>query len=158
MEQVAPVKKVVTLCVVRRGNQVLLGFKKRGFLAGKWNGFGGKVQPGETVLAAAARELKEEAGISCRSFVHRGIVCFHEEVPNTVFEMHVFEGTDIEGEPVESEEMRPQWFPVAVLPYEGMSPDDKHWMPVFFTGNKFRGDFYYDGTPEGLLRHELHAR
>lgn len=32
---------------------VLLGMKKRGFGAGKWNGFGGKVQPGETIEEAA---------------------------------------------------------------------------------------------------------
>lgn len=34
---------------------VLLGMKKRGFGAGKWNGFGGKVQPGETIEEAARR-------------------------------------------------------------------------------------------------------
>lgn len=34
---------------------ILLGFKKRGLLEGKWNGFGGKVEPGETILEAASR-------------------------------------------------------------------------------------------------------
>lgn len=42
---------------------VLLGLKKRGFGTGKWNGFGGKVEPGETIRQAAIREMKEEAGI-----------------------------------------------------------------------------------------------
>ena len=36
--------------------------KKRGFGAGKWNGFGGKVEPGETIVEAAVREVKEECG------------------------------------------------------------------------------------------------
>eukprot|EP00051_Salpingoeca_urceolata_P006046 m.80347 g.80347 ORF g.80347 m.80347 type:complete len:91 (+) comp14659_c1_seq3:1046-1318(+) len=39
--------------------RVLLGLKKRGFGQGKLNGFGGKVEAGETVAEAAARELEE---------------------------------------------------------------------------------------------------
>ena len=44
--------------------RMLLGMKKRGFGMGKWNGFGGKVEPDETVEAAARRELEEEAGLA----------------------------------------------------------------------------------------------
>jgi len=33
--------------------------KKRGFGAGRYNGFGGKVEPGETILQGAQRELQE---------------------------------------------------------------------------------------------------
>jgi 8-oxo-dGTP pyrophosphatase MutT (NUDIX family) len=35
---------------------VLLGFKKIGFGAGKFKGFGGKVESGETILQAALCE------------------------------------------------------------------------------------------------------
>ena len=35
--------------------QILLGLKKRGFGEGKWNGFGGKVQPGESIAQGAIR-------------------------------------------------------------------------------------------------------
>jgi 8-oxo-dGTP diphosphatase len=54
-----------TLCFLVRGNptQVLLGFKKAGFGAGKYAEFGGAVEPGETIEVAAVRELFEEAGI-----------------------------------------------------------------------------------------------
>jgi hypothetical protein len=48
-------KKLLTLVLVTRPNQVLLGMKKRGFGQGKWNGFGGKVEKGETILEAAQR-------------------------------------------------------------------------------------------------------
>ena len=44
------------------GKRVLLGMKKRGFGAGMWNGFGGKVELGETVEEGARRELEEETG------------------------------------------------------------------------------------------------
>lgn len=48
-------KKLLTLVMVTRPNQVLLGMKKRGFGEGKWNGFGGKVEKGETIFEAAQR-------------------------------------------------------------------------------------------------------
>eukprot|EP00056_Hartaetosiga_gracilis_P017259 m.6783 g.6783 ORF g.6783 m.6783 type:complete len:151 (-) comp5533_c0_seq1:454-906(-) len=39
--------------------RILLGMKKRGFGKGKFNGFGGKLEKGETVEEAAVRELQE---------------------------------------------------------------------------------------------------
>lgn len=48
-------KKLLTLVLITRPNQVLLGMKKRGFGQGRWNGFGGKVEKGETILEAAKR-------------------------------------------------------------------------------------------------------
>lgn len=48
-------KKVLTLVFVREAGKILLGLKKRGFGEGLWNGFGGKVEEGETVLQGAKR-------------------------------------------------------------------------------------------------------
>ena len=47
--------KILTLAFVRRQRDILLGYKKRGFGAGKWNGFGGKVEIAETIEDAAKR-------------------------------------------------------------------------------------------------------
>ncbi|XP_044836562.1 7,8-dihydro-8-oxoguanine triphosphatase isoform X1 [Mauremys mutica] len=47
--------KLFTLVLVVQPQQVLLGMKKRGFGAGRWNGFGGKVQVDETIEQAAHR-------------------------------------------------------------------------------------------------------
>ena len=60
-------RKVLTLVLLREESRVLLGLKKRGFGAGKWNGFGGKLEPGETVVEAAAREVKEECGLTVKT-------------------------------------------------------------------------------------------
>lgn len=46
--------------------------KKRGFGVGKWNGSGGKIQPGETPEDTAVREVKEEIGIDRN--LYKGIV------------------------------------------------------------------------------------
>ena len=51
-------RKALTLLFVRNNfNEILLGLKKRGFGEGKWNGFGGKVNPTETITDAAIRYL-----------------------------------------------------------------------------------------------------
>ena len=48
-------RKVFSLVFVREESQILLGYKKRGFGKGRWNGFGGKVEHGETILDGALR-------------------------------------------------------------------------------------------------------
>jgi len=50
-------RKIYTLVVLHNESCVLLGLKKRGFGKGKWNGFGGKVEEGETIAQAAMRYL-----------------------------------------------------------------------------------------------------
>jgi len=59
--QAVPSTPAATAPVAPLYSRLLLGMKKRGFGAGKWNGFGGKIEVGETPRAAAIREMKEEA-------------------------------------------------------------------------------------------------
>jgi 8-oxo-dGTP diphosphatase len=49
-----------SLCFIVREEKILLIHKKRGFGAGKINGPGGKIDPGETPLESALRETFEE--------------------------------------------------------------------------------------------------
>lgn len=149
-------KKVLTLCFVHQPPNVLLGMKKKGFGAGRWNGFGGKVEPGETIEDAARRELFEEAGIKTKDIEKAGVLEFEFRGNPELLEVHVFRAKDFRGEPSESDEMRPVWFHEATLPFEAMWPDDRHWMPFFLTRRPFHGKFYFD-EEENLLRHELRA-
>ena len=57
-------KKILTLVIVLREEEILLGFKKRGFGKNLWNGFGGKIEAGESIEEAAQREFFEETGAS----------------------------------------------------------------------------------------------
>ena len=58
-------KKIqTTLLFLLKENQILLGMKKRGFGAGKYNGIGGKLEPDETVEQAMVRETQEEIGVT----------------------------------------------------------------------------------------------
>jgi len=119
--------------------------KKRGFGAGRWNGFGGKVARGERIPDAAIMELKEEAGIVAHSIKEKGILNFTFKDDPLAIEMHVFAVSGFDGEPEETEEMTPKWFHVSEIPFEDMWPDDKHWLPLFLQEKNFKGQFLFDG-------------
>eukprot|EP00051_Salpingoeca_urceolata_P006043 m.80326 g.80326 ORF g.80326 m.80326 type:complete len:188 (+) comp14659_c1_seq1:1046-1609(+) len=134
--------------------RVLLGLKKRGFGQGKLNGFGGKVEAGETVAEAAARELEEEAGIKATDAVKCGMLHFEFEDDPTWLEVHVFRATQYTGNPSESDEMRPEWFEAAQIPFEKMWLDDKYWFPLLLKGSDFSGYFLFRGH-DSILQYAL---
>lgn len=147
-------KKVLTLCLLHQHPKILLGMKKRGFGAGRWNGFGGKLNPGETIEAAAKREFLEEANIKVGEIEKVGIIDFEFQGNPEILEVHVFRANDFTGEPAESEEMKPQWFNVGEVPLDQMWPDDIYWLPTFLAGKKFRGKFLF-GKDDVVLSHEV---
>jgi 8-oxo-dGTP diphosphatase/2-hydroxy-dATP diphosphatase len=149
-------KKQQTLVIVHWGGKVLLGMKKRGFGMGRWNGFGGKVKEGETIEAAARRELKEEAGIEADGLEKVGVIDFEFTGQEDVIEVNIFEATDIIGIPIETEEMKPQWFGLDQIPFAQMWPDDIHWFPLFLAGKKFTGRFLFgEGEGNTIIEQEL---
>lgn len=144
-------KILTTLCLIYQHPQVLLGMKKRGFGAGRWNGFGGKVSPGETVEEAAVRETREEIGIKVGGLNKIGIIKFEFQNNPEFIEMHIFHSSDFRGNPEESEEMKPQWFNVNEIPYETMWAADRHWFPLFLAGKRFRGRFFYNNPASDVI-------
>ena len=141
------VKKLFTLVFIHKEDQVLLGLKKRGFGVNKWNGFGGKVEPNETVIDAAARELKEECCLRVRAGDLKNIAHleFTFEGQPMLMDVRVFSTNIFEGIPKETEEMKPKWFKHDGIPFEEMWLDDKIWFPYMLQGKKFFGTFHYEG-------------
>lgn len=138
-------RKLLTLVLVidREGQKVLLGMKKRGFGAGRWNGFGGKVHEGETIEAAAMREFEEETTAKIADLEKVTIHDFQfESKMDEILEVHVFTAKLV-GEPRETEEMRPQWFAFADIPYDTMWADDRFWLPQVIAGQKLRTHFLF---------------
>lgn len=124
--------------------EICLAIKKRGFGAGRWNGAGGKVHPGEAIESALIRETKEELDITVLTFTKVAELTFtfpHEPTFNQL--VHTYLTDSWEGEPHESEEMRPRWFSVADIPYGEMWPDDILWLPQVLEGKKLRGAFTF---------------
>ncbi|XP_022125995.1 oxidized purine nucleoside triphosphate hydrolase [Pieris rapae] len=140
-------KKVYTLVFLRKDNKILLGLKKRGFGVNKWNGFGGKVEPNETILEAAVRELKEESCVDVKASDLQNIAHleFTFEGDPTMMDVRVFSANVFQGEPKETEEMIPKWFELNALPYNDMWPDDNIWFPLMLSGKLFYGIFNFKG-------------
>lgn len=136
-------KILLTLCLLTDGDNILLGFKKTGLGKGRWNGFGGKVNEGESVEQAMRREVLEESGLQIKRADHRGVLTFENQGVEKILEVHVFHSRDYFGVPIETAEMRPQWFNISKIPFEKMWPDDRFWMPLLLAGKKFRGDFKF---------------
>jgi len=124
-----------TVCFLIRDNtpaEVLLGLKKRGFGAGKITGIGGKVKAGETLAAATVRELEEETGVKTteQELRYMGRLTFlFPSKPAWNQIVHIFNVAAWEGDPAESEEMKPEWFRVNQLPFEKMWQDASYWLP-----------------------------
>lgn len=146
--------KTLTLAFPLKDGQILLGLKKRGFGMGKWNGFGGKLEEGESVEAAAKRELLEESGIESKTLEPRGVLLFRYKHTGDELEVFVFAVTEFTGEPVDTEEMNPRWFSTEQFPYNQSWPDDQYWMPLFLAGKRFRGEFVFTDY-DTIASHEV---
>ncbi|ETW08261.1 hypothetical protein H310_00892 [Aphanomyces invadans] len=138
--------------------QVLLGMKKRGFGEGKWNGFGGKVEPSDkTIEDAAAREMTEEASIEIhgKDMERMGTLVFTFKDKPEVMQVHVFQTRAYSGSPAETDEMRPQWYGYDTIPYTSMWSDDSLWLPHLLKGHRITGQFDFADDETTIVRHVL---
>lgn len=129
--------------------------KKRDFGEGKWNGVGGKVEDGETVIAAAVRETAEEIGVQVEAADLREaarLTFFYEAKPEWDCLVHVYFVTEWEREPSESEEMRPLWYAEDKLPFTDMWEDDSYWLPRVLGGEYVEATFHFDAEGK-LVKH-----
>ncbi|CAL56799.1 7,8-dihydro-8-oxoguanine triphosphatase [Ostreococcus tauri] len=144
--------KEFTLVMIRdyAEDKILLGEKLRGFGSGYFNGFGGKIEPGETIEAAAQRELKEEANIEATDMTARGCLRFIFDDNPTPWLVHVFHASAYTGDIAASDEMRPVWYKLnpSEVPFERMWADDPHWWPYLLAEKKFVGTFLFTNTTE----------
>lgn len=141
-----------TLCFVIRGGEILLIRKKRGLGAGKINGPGGRLEPGESSREAAIRETQEELGVTPVGVEERGDLHF-QFADGYALLCTVFVASDCIGEPCETDEAAPLWTPLDQIPYHEMWTDDAHWLPGVIAGGFFQGFFHFDG--EKMLSHQV---
>lgn len=147
----------LTLLVLTYDDKILLGLKKLRFGKGKYNGFGGKLEPGETLLEGVCREATEEAGITLNPLEvdYVGILDFYfVHKPSWNQQVHLFKATHFEGIPVETDEMAPKEFSLAAIPYDKMWSDDVYWLPLVLEGKKVTASFTFneDGS---IKEHDL---
>jgi 8-oxo-dGTP pyrophosphatase MutT (NUDIX family) len=138
-------KVVTTLVHLLRDDAICLAIKKRGFGAGNWNGYGGKIEGGETIELSAVRETWEESGVVVNesALEENGIIDFFFKDGRHI-EVHSFFVRSWEGDPVETEEMKPEWFAFDKIPYENMWADDSYWIPRALRGEKLNGRVWFN--------------
>lgn len=143
-----------TLLYLLKDNQILLAMKKRGFGVGKYNGVGGKSEPGETIEQTMVRETQEEIGVTPTQYQKRGLLKFDQVVKGErkVVDVHVFTSRIFNGEPRETEEMKPEWYGVNQIPYDKMFQTDKIWLPKLLANCAyFEGVFKFNADLDSKL-------
>lgn len=108
--------------------------KKNDINKDKWLGIGGKFEKNESPEECIIREVKEETGLTLKSYKLRCIVTYVSTTWETEY-MYVFTSNDFTGELIECNEGDLQWV-------------DKEKVTMFFTVK-----FEYDG--EKLINYEL---
>lgn len=122
---------------------------------GKYNGLGGKLEPGESIVECVKRELREEAGIEATAMSLRGSISWPgfgkhgEDWMGFIFRVDAFEGTPPESNP----EGQLEWVALERLLAGELNlwEGDRHFLPLVFdqtTSGTFHGVMpYRDGRP-----------
>lgn len=133
-----------TLMFIIKDGKILLIEKKRGLGAGKINGPGGKIEPGETPLEAIIRETQEELVITPHTPIKLGELRFSmSDCPDIL--CHVYRSEDFTGTPTETDEATPVWTALDEIPWTRMWEDDRHWLPLVIERRTFIGNFVFEG-------------
>jgi 8-oxo-dGTP diphosphatase len=120
--------------------------------AGKYNGLGGKLDPGEDVVSGMCREVREEAGIECEDLVLRGTISwpgFGKDGADWfgfIFRIDRWRGQPLAANP----EGTLSWIEIERLLELPLWEGDRHFLPLVFADDnrQFHGVMpYRDGRP-----------
>jgi len=119
-----PAIHVVAGALVSLQGQILIAQRPIGkHMAGGWEFPGGKIDSGETPLAALRRELEEELGIEVQKAEYL-VSCDHE-YPDRVVHLELWLVTKYSGEPKPLDHQALQWVSVDQLATADLLPADQ---------------------------------
>jgi 8-oxo-dGTP pyrophosphatase MutT (NUDIX family) len=148
--------KKATICFLVKNGQVILAKKKSRVGAGFYNGYGGKLEEGETLAECAKRETYEECGIQIEldQTELAAVIDFYAG-ENPQFSCHIFIAKDWKGEGFESDEMGPpEVFSLDALPYDQMLAGDRLWFERIMKGERFKGILRYSADFSAVVSFE----
>lgn len=148
---------LASLCYVKQDDHTLMLHrvtKTDDLHEGKWNGLGGKFEPGETPEECVQREVEEESGLRLNEPVMRGILTFPEFDGSRDWYVFVFTCRDFEGEPWDrSPEGRLEWIPDGRLLELNLWEGDEVFLRWLERPRFFSGKFVYED--EELETHQV---
>jgi len=140
--------RVETVLIVYRKPKILLGFKDPNKkFGGRWNGFGGGVENGESLEECAIRETEQETGIRPKNPTRVGEILFKFETDEQDHEVHIFKAEEYEGvlnttkDFIEYREFTPEEL---TKMYDKMMPADRYWLPLFVQEQNFVGEVVFN--------------
>lgn len=138
--------KLATICYVQRPGQTLMLHrvkKTNDYHQGKWNGLGGKFEPGETPEACALREVYEESGLLGRNPILRGQITFPAFDGLDDWYVWLFLLPEWEGQISDSPEGELAWVDNERLLDLTLWPGDRIFIPWLFQKCFFSAKFVY---------------
>ncbi len=151
--------KLATLCYVidEKQNTTLMLHrvkKDNDYHQGKWNGLGGKFEPGESPEECAIREIKEECGLSIKNLNMKGFITFPLFDGKEDWYVFLFTTTEFEGDLIISNEGDLAWIPNENLLEINLWPGDKYFIPWLFEEKFFSAKFTYKNGK--FIDYEVH--
>lgn len=140
--------KLATLCYLlnKETDSTLMIFrnkKKNDYHEGKWNGLGGKFEPGESPEECAKREIFEESGLRVNSIRLKGLITFPLFDNKEDWYVFLFTSHNFEGEIIDSPEGTLDWIPNEKLTEINLWDGDKIFIPWLFQDKFFSAKFNY---------------
>ena len=138
--------KLATLCYVRSNNQTLMIHrvkKKDDIHLGKWNGLGGKFEPGESPEDCVRREVEEESGLLVKKMWLKGFLSFPGFANDEDWYAFVYVIPEFEGRLIDSVEGNLEWIDNAELLKLNLWEGDRIFLPWLDQPGVFSGKFVY---------------
>ena len=148
--------KLATLCYLKMDGKTLMIHrikKENDMHQGKWNGLGGKLNPGESPEDCVIREVREESGLIISDPLLKGFLTFPGFANDEDWYAFVFVARKIVGQLTESEEGVLKWIDDEQLLNLDLWEGDLIFLPWLERPGIFSGKFIYrDGK---LVEHSV---
>ena len=138
---------LATLCYIKSNNKTLMVYRNKkpnDMHAGKWNGLGGKFEPGESPEECIIREVREESGLEIWEPKLHGLLMFPNFKGGDWY-VFVFTAREFEGELIDSPEGRLEWIPDEKLTSLNLWESDQIFFPWLEKDKFFSAKFIYQG-------------
>jgi 8-oxo-dGTP diphosphatase len=146
---------LATLCYLKRDGRTLMVHRNKkpdDMHAGKWNGLGGKFEPGESPEECVVREVREESGLQIHTPQLHGLLMFPGFKGDDWY-VFVFTAWEFEGELIDSPEGTLEWIPDENLSALELWESDHIFFPWLEGDRFFSAKFIYNG--ENLMGYEM---